>query len=387
MHHVYFTDGGCMNPTMSEARLASWSVVRDFANDWNQAMASTSISLEMSEPCPLLRAFDMGITEGRQTISHGELCAAIMACEAALVDRNMVRSDIITDSQYVVNVVHFLERGNVSLWGYKVANFDLVSRLKRSWDTGKFRIHKVKSHLDWSCQKDLFTTRLVMDNYGADRVVSLALNRCPSWMRKLANTMAEHRMTQKQGLSRVFAYLVELNHEQKNRDDVKAGIPRQRNELQPDRNLMCDEAINLLRRYTFSGGHSIHHDLLDSDALQASLQGVNLARYILKRAETIVWPENPHDWGQDSCGGKAIHRFGFTSQIASLATRLKLQRQVETVDAVYNYIKMSATKDKLRLNVVSITTFNDITLPLVPGPSAEQRFKSYKIIYKRRSME
>ena len=113
----------------------------------------------------------------------------------------------------------------------------------------------------------------------------------------------------------------------------------------------------------------------------------NLARYILKRAETIVWPENPHDWGQDSCGGKAIHRFGFTSQIASLATRLKLQRQVETVDAVYNYIKMSATKDKLRLNVVSITTFNDITLPLVPGPSAEQRFKSYKIIYKRRSME
>ena len=78
MHHVYFTDGGCMNPTMSEARLASWSVVRDFADDWNQAMASTSIAL-VSEPCPLLRAFDMGITEGRQTISRGELYAAIMA--------------------------------------------------------------------------------------------------------------------------------------------------------------------------------------------------------------------------------------------------------------------------------------------------------------------
>ena len=89
-----------------------------------------------------------------------------------------------------------------------------------------------------------------MGNYVADKVATLALNRYPSWTRKLPNGMAEHRMTQKQRLPKAFAYLVELNQEQKNRDDRKAGIPRQRNELQPDRNLMCDEAINLLRRYT-----------------------------------------------------------------------------------------------------------------------------------------
>ena len=46
-----------------------------------------------------------------------------------------------------------------------------------------------------------------------------------------------------------------------------------------------------------------------------------------------------------SKGGKAIHR--------SLATRPKLQRQVETVDAVYNYIKMCATK---KTSFVSVLT-------------------------------
>ena len=88
-----------------------------------------------------------------------------------------------------------------------------------------------------------------------------------------------------------------------------------------------------------------------------------------------------------SRGGKAIHRYRFTGQIASLATRPKPQRQVKTVDVVYNYMKMCVSKNKLRLSVDSITTFNDITLPLVPEPSAEQRFKNYKIMYKRRSME
>ena len=48
-------------------------------------------------------------------------------------------------------------------------------------------------------------------------------------------------------------------------------------------------------------------------------------------------------------GGKAVHRLGFTGQIASLATRPKMLRQLETINAVYEYIRLAPTKNKLRL--------------------------------------
>ena len=50
-------------------------------------------------------------------------------------------------------------------------------------------------------------------------------------------------------------------------------------------------------------------------------------------------------------GGKAIHRFGFTGQIASLAICPKMLRQPETINAVYEYIKLAPTKNKLRQSV------------------------------------
>ena len=28
-HHRYFTDGACINPTFSDARISSWAVIRD----------------------------------------------------------------------------------------------------------------------------------------------------------------------------------------------------------------------------------------------------------------------------------------------------------------------------------------------------------------------
>ena len=202
-HHVYFTDGACIHPTIPEARLASWAVVRDYADSYEHALAMTSIALQNKNPCPLLRPLDMGLVEGRQTISRGELCAVIMACENALQDRTMLKSDIFSDSQYVVNVIHFLEIGDLVRWGYKIANFDLVQRLQ------KFRIHKVKSHLDWMSQETLSSCRKSMGNYVADRIATLALKRCPSWMIGLANAMAQCFDAEKKSLHRVFSYLVD----------------------------------------------------------------------------------------------------------------------------------------------------------------------------------
>ena len=133
-HHVYFTDGGCTHPTVAEARLASWSVVRDFAENPAHACAMTSIAVQTQSPCPLLRPIDMGMVEGIQTISRGELCAVIIACKHALKDHLMTQTSIFTDSKYVVNVVKFLESGDLSHLDYKIANIDLVRKLKSVWD-------------------------------------------------------------------------------------------------------------------------------------------------------------------------------------------------------------------------------------------------------------
>ena len=86
-------------------------------------------------------------------------------------------------------------------------------------------------------------------------------------------------------------------------------------------------------------------------------------------------------------GGKAIHRYGFTGQVAGLVLRPQMMRQEETVLAVRNYIRFSPNKKKLRQPVSKIGTFTDIILPEVTEPSAAKCYNNYKMIYKRRSLE
>ena len=72
---------------------------------------------------------------------------------------------------------------------------------------------------------------------------------------------------------------------------------------------MAHDAMTILRCYNFLWGRTIALDELDSPALQGSLQGVNLARFILKWAETLVWPDAEHVWGDDLTG-QMIMRWG-----------------------------------------------------------------------------
>ena len=72
---------------------------------------------------------------------------------------------------------------------------------------------------------------------------------------------------------------------------------------------MCDDAVMAMNTYTFLDGRISKVDSLDSMALQSSLQGVNLARYILTWAETLEWPPVDFDWGADETG-KAVMGWG-----------------------------------------------------------------------------
>ena len=56
-------------------------------------------------------------------------------------------------------------------------------------------------------------------------------------------------------------------------------------------------------------------------------------------------------------GGKAIHRYGFTGQVAGLTVRPVFLRMRETIEAVFEYIRLSPNKKKMRQNVDKIALF------------------------------
>lgn len=296
-HHIYYTDGGCIFPQIADARISSWAVVRDFALGEEHALAMTKNAIDLSKPCPLMRCLEMGLTQGRQTISRGELCAIIVACESASLDDQLQVLDLYTDSQYAINVIHFICMGHK--WGYKIANFDLVLRLSQVWDTRKFRAHKVKSHLDWTAQTSLSYARKIMGNFVADRLATLALKRCPRWMKQMSEAIASHRNHQKEKFQKVFRYMVDLSKQRRKLETEKTVPQHQSQSAASCRNLMCDDAVEIFYRYHIVNGLQVSLDFYDSPNLQGSLQGVNLARLILKWAESITWtwPTPDHNWG------------------------------------------------------------------------------------------
>eukprot|EP00435_Cladocopium_sp_Y103_P020001 s186_g4.t2 len=289
-HHVYYTDGGCMFPDKAACRISSWSVVRDYADSEDHARALTSVAKSRQLACPLLRCLQIGITEGRQTISRGELTAIIMACESAATDDTMQHTDIFTDSQYAVNVIHFLEQTNVLRWGYKVANFDLVLRLSKVWNSSIFRVHKVKSHQDWVSIQHLDDCRKAMGNFVADKMATLSLQRCPKQLLQMANGIQKIKKQEEMCLETTFRYLVDLNKERRRIESEGLGAVPQAASADNSRSLMADSAVQVLQDLHFEPSVVVDIGDFDASLLGGSLQGVNLAWYIIKWAMTLRWP-------------------------------------------------------------------------------------------------
>ena len=117
--------------------------------------------------CPLLRVVSMGISQGKQTISRGELTADFLVCQSA---------DLSTDSKMSSNQHHSRARiFQCMASGCKVANFDLVSRLAAFWSKARFRVFKVKSHQCW-----LETRTLLNADWHLDFLSQIKRQPCPS---------------------------------------------------------------------------------------------------------------------------------------------------------------------------------------------------------------
>ena len=370
-------------------------------------------------------------------------------------------------------MVHLLETGDFEMWGHKVANVDLVLRLSKVWNQQKFVLYKVKSHTDWTSLSDLDMVRRSMGNWIADKMANLAVSRCPKWILELADRLANFRKTQRSDMTRIFLYMADLNRERKQMDIERSKLSvSQAASLSEHRNLVCEDAVKLFLSYRVEDGQHVVHDMIDSENLNGSLQGVNLARFILRWAETLAWPHENHVWNnEDPCrvpaswgvswfelyvnfiittgvfcpvrvcgslekvqfapyksdqakllpnesrsavnqctafqaacrcvesvlrvklfpnhvgkGGKVLHRYGFTGHAACLSLRPAFLRQEETITEVHQFIKSSPNKKNLRNNLDAISVYQDLHLPLVSDLTPEKRYRTNKIIHRRRSL-
>eukprot|EP00435_Cladocopium_sp_Y103_P045590 s1794_g13.t1 len=297
-YHRYFTDGACVHPTIADARLSGCAVIRDMAPNEQQALMLTQIAMDKQVMCPFLQVCMMGITPGRQTISRAELTAIAIAAESAQLDPSLELADIVTDSQYVINVIHFLEHHDLVSWGHRVANFDLVTRLAAAWKFDIFRIHKIKSHQDLSDAPDLKTQRWIMGNAVADKIASKAIQRGPLRLRQQAESISQHQKQQACDLERVFKYLVEMNNERKMLTLQSEQAKGSTSSSSTHRQFMGQEALEVLSNFSCHDTHALDFSDIDTDLLKAYLQGYNLARLILLWAQSLLWP--PEDLnGQD----------------------------------------------------------------------------------------
>ena len=80
-------------------------------------------------------------------------------------------------------------------------------------------------------------------------------------------------------------------------------------------------------------------------------------------------------------GGKSlhIHRRGLRIKISDLATRPLMSRQSETVDAVFQYLRVQPNKKNLRQSVEHFKTFGDIAIVPVHEPGPAERYRKIQM--------
>eukprot|EP00435_Cladocopium_sp_Y103_P065287 s404_g27.t1 len=186
---VFYTDGGAINPTDPDARLASWAVVSDTsALDIPGIQLMSSVTGEGMQ-CPLFRVVGSGLVSGHQSAARGELFAFWKALVAAEKYDDMVSISVVTDASYVCFVDFALRNNLCEFPNHKTRNGDVIREIKNHWNE-RIRVFKTKSHrsLDDACDwHDLWT---IYGNSAADLAATVSLRNVPLEIRSLFSNIA-----------------------------------------------------------------------------------------------------------------------------------------------------------------------------------------------------
>ena len=175
---IFFTDGGCRNPSIPLARRASWAVVQSFLTTDEQVVSFLQAPPSGHPLQDQFCALGCGIIPGQQDIAWAELYAIAAIIVAAHHQQCSGQITVYSDSAYAVSILKWVSQHPHAKPGdfRHLANQDIIQYIVQCWLPNQLRALKVKAHREIHDAVDPFDSFLVVGNDVADRLASAALD-------------------------------------------------------------------------------------------------------------------------------------------------------------------------------------------------------------------
>ena len=175
---IFFTDGGCRNPSIPLARRASWAVVQSCLTTDEQVVRFLQAPPSGYPLQDQFCALGCGIIPGQQDIARAELYAIAAIIVAAHHQQCKAQITVYSDSAYAVSILKWVSIHPHARPGdfRHLANQDIIQCIVHCWIPDQFRVLKVKAHREIHDAVDPFDCFLVVGNDVADRLASAALD-------------------------------------------------------------------------------------------------------------------------------------------------------------------------------------------------------------------
>ena len=312
---IFFTDASCSDPKDSDKRRAAFAVVyHPMITPLHRARMMESFRQEPIVPDSFV-VLAVGECRGQQTINRAELQAVMT------VVSSFRRGTIVTDSQYVLDVVANLRRVRCVQFFQGCDNFDLISIFWQHLQLGMYNFVKVASHqLQEPCQNDEeFFHRL--GNEAADHAANRARQR---FVHHEALQVNSGDSVQQLSLDDILKFRYAL---QVARARALQGLEVQSAPLRADRSFAAQ--IQNLKEWHLTDIWQFEY-IADHDAnLQYCLWGTQYAKQLLAWLSTLKWPpEKPASRGCGITWYELAVNFMITMQVGLVANISSDKKQI-----------------------------------------------------------
>ena len=266
---TFFTDGSCDNPRDADLRRAAYAIVQMEEQHHEE-------TTDTQKPIPSYTCKLTALVDGNQTISRAELLAVAAIAKQARQRKEHRRIRVYTDSQYVINVLQKIARGEHTLRSHKPRNWDIVQAVAEDIKEGE--------------------TGKIMGNDKADRAVKHALQQSHDGTAQLAQSIAKQNVTQTQQLFAVFDYVRTTQIEKLQETEEKN---QQHQKRKDSKGPMGWEAKEWLQTQPTGQATPLNLPRLPAYTAQGIVQGPLAAMQVWRWLQTLAWPEPSQETSDD----------------------------------------------------------------------------------------
>ena len=207
---TFYTDGSCVFPCLTEARLAGFSIIVDMCNN-DRDRINQALSVRHNDQFPFtLVPVHAGLQIGQQTINRAEFTAALQVVQSCN------SGCIVTDSQWTCDTFQRVQQDSVAWHYHNDANYDLIVLLCFCFnDLGRkaenFCIRKIRAHQKRSDVESNLDLYGVVANELADQTAKKAVGENVSVMHQLIWEVGRFYQQQRKFLRQFLDVLTEVD--------------------------------------------------------------------------------------------------------------------------------------------------------------------------------